>query len=178
MSDICPYIRKVLLQFSSQVIKHITGTLTCKWAKSWYLWASYSKAWTSAPTIRQNPEYCHLPGGSRSWTSLRKSVHQSSKASCVSGRYACPESPHRLVIVFSICTVSTACDNYYDKNKNQARNALELQIHSKCKIPIIKRKPNPLIKKKKSTLICTVIGTLSTKWHWQLSVVFQFYFLY
>lgn len=127
--------------------------------------------------LDRTQEYFHLPGDSRSWRSLRKSVHQSSKASCVSGRYACPESPHRLVIVFSICTISTACANYYAKNKNQAKNALELQIHSKCKIPIIKPKPNPLIKKK-STLICTVIGTLSTKWHWQLSVVFQFYFLY
>ena len=54
----CPYIRrKALLQFSSQVIKYITGTLTCKNEQKVDICEplTQKKAWTSAPTIRQNP---------------------------------------------------------------------------------------------------------------------------
>lgn len=67
-----------------------------------------------------------------------KQAHVSALTKCGCGWRANFESSPRLPIVFYIYATFAAYAKYYAKNKTQARKALEPQIHSKCKIPIIK----------------------------------------
>lgn len=128
----CSFILKLLCNWHSNI---------WEWTWSWCCEAlPLRKTWTPAHPItsRQNPGVLSSHQWQKTLAVSEKNMHVSSKAKCGSGRCASRELSHRLVIVFSTCITFTAYANYYAKNKNQARKALELQNHSKFKIPIIK----------------------------------------